>query len=64
MIPHKKLVNPNDFSLLILDNRGSQFSIDAIEICIENKIEMLCYPSYLPHILQGPDIVLNKLYYR
>ena len=50
-IPHKQLVNPNDFSLLILDNHGSWFSVDAIEICMENKIEKLCYPGHLTHIL-------------
>ena len=58
--PHKQLVNPNDFSLLLLDNHGSRFSVDAIEICTENKIEMLYYPGHLTHILQGPDVVLNK----
>ena len=60
VILHGQLVNQNDFSLLILDNHGSQFSVEATEICIENKIEMLCYPSHLTHILQGPYIVLNK----
>ena len=60
VIPHKQLVNPNDFSLLILNNHGSQFSVDAIEICTENKIEMLCYRGNLTHNLQGRDMVLNK----
>ena len=48
--PHKQLVNPNDFSLLLLDNDGSRFSVDAIEICTENKIEMLYYPGHLTHV--------------
>ena len=43
-----------------LDNHGSRFSVDAIEICTENKTEMLCYLEHLTHILQGPDIALNK----
>ena len=60
VISHKKLVNPNDFSWLILDNHGSRFSVDANEICAENKIKMLCYPIQLTHILQDPGIVLNK----
>ena len=60
VIPHKQLVNPNDFPQLILDNHGSWFNADAIEICTENKIEVLCYPGHLTHILQGPDVVLNK----
>ena len=60
VIPHKQLVNPNDFSQLILDDHGSWFSVEAIELCKENKIEMLCYPGHLTHILQGPDVVLNK----
>ena len=60
VILHGQLVNQNDFSLLILDNHGPQFSVDAIEICTENKIEMLCYSSRLTHILHGPYIVLNK----
>ena len=41
VIPHKQLVNPNDFLLLILDNHGSRFSADA---------EVLCYPGHLTHI--------------
>ena len=31
-----------------------------IDLCLEYKIEMLCYPGHLTHILQGPDVVLNK----
>ena len=60
VIPHKQLNNPNGVSYLIVDNHSSRFSIRAIDLCKDNKIEMLCYPGHLTHILQGPDVVLNK----
>ena len=60
VVPHKKEVNPNGVSYLIIDNHGSRFSTRAIDLCIENNIEILCYPGHLTHILQGPDVVLNK----
>ena len=60
VIPHKQEVNPDGKSLLILDNHGSRFSCEAIDLCIENNIEILLYPGHLTHILQGPDVVLNK----
>ena len=60
VIPHKMTVNPDGKSLLIIDNHGSRFSTEAIDLCIANKIEVLCYPGHLTHILQGPDVVLNK----
>ena len=60
VVPHKKKVNPDGSSLLILDNHGSRFSIEAIDLCIDNNIEILCYPGHLTHVLQGPDVVLNK----
>ena len=59
VIPHKMRINPDTISLLIIDNHGSRFSTDAIDLCLKNKIEVLCYPGHLTHILQGPD-VLNK----
>ena len=60
VITHKRKVNPDGISYLILDNHGSRFSTKAIDLCIENHIEVLCYPGHLTHILQGPDVVLNK----
>ena len=60
VVPHKMKVNPDGKSLLILDNHGSRFSTEAIDLCIANRIEILCYPGHLSHILQGPDVVLNK----
>lgn len=60
VIPHKQRVNPDGKSLIVLDNHGSRFSTRAIDLCIENKLEFLCYPGHLTHILQGPDVVLNK----
>ena len=60
VIPHKQVHNPEGTSLLILDNHGSRFCIEAIEFCKENKIEILCYAGHLTHVLQGPDVVLNK----
>ena len=60
VIPHKAKHNPEDVSYLIVDNHGSRFSTMAIDLCIEHKVEMLCYPGHLTHILQGPDVVLNK----
>ena len=60
VIPHKQKVNPNEYSLLLIDNHSTRFSLEAIDVCKENKIEMLCYPGHLTHILQGPDVVLNK----
>ena len=43
-----------------MDNHSSRFSTSAIDLCILNNIEVLCYPGHLTHILQGPDVVLNK----
>ena len=60
MIAHKLQVNPDDVSSLILDNHGSRFSSRAIDLCIEHNIQMICYPGHLTHVLQGPDVVLNK----
>ena len=60
VVPHKMKVNPDGKSLLILANHGSRFSTEAIDLCIANRIEILCYPGHLTHILQGPDVVLNK----
>ena len=60
VVHHKVEVNPDSVSLLIVDNHTSRFSTEAIDLCKDNKIEMLCYPGHLTHILQGPDIVLNK----
>ena len=60
VIPHKHLNNPDGVSYLIVDNHGSRFSSEAIDLCTANCIEMLCYPGHLTHILQGPDVVLNK----
>ena len=60
VIPHKTQVNSDAVSYLIVDNHGSRFNIRAIDLCKANKIEMLCYPGHLTHILQGPDAVLNK----
>jgi hypothetical protein len=58
--PHKMKVNPEAPSLMILDNHNSRFSLETIELCEQLNIEMLCYPGHLTHILQGPDVVLNK----
>ena len=60
VIPHKQQLNPDGISYIILDNHGSRFSTRSIDLCIANNIEMLCYPGHLTHILQGPDVVLNK----
>ena len=60
VIAHKEKVNPDDMSLLVIDNHASRFSIPAIDLCNESKLEMLAYPGHLTHILQGPDVVLNK----
>ena len=60
VIPHKMRINPDTISFLIIDNHGSRFSTNAIDLCVKNKIEVLCYPGHLTHILQGPDVVLNK----
>ena len=53
-------MNLDGASLLIIETHGSRFSTEAIDLCMENKIEVLCYPGHLTHILQGPDVVLNK----
>lgn len=58
--PHKMKVNPGTPSLMILDNHNSRFSLETITLCEQLNIEMLCYPGHLTHILQGPDVVLNK----
>ena len=61
VIPHKLKMNPNETSLIILDNHGSRFSTAAIDLCKKKcKLEMITYPGHLTHILQGPDVVLNK----
>ena len=60
LILHKKQVNPDGVSFIIVDNHGSRFSTRAIDLCREHNIEVLCYPGHLTHILQGPDVVLNK----
>ena len=46
VVPHKQQVNPEGTSLLIVDNHGSRFSVETIDLCIENNIEVLCYPGY------------------
>ena len=35
-------------------------SKDSVKMSEENKLEILFYPGHLTHILQGPDVVLNK----
>ncbi len=60
VVPHKKKVNPNGPSLLLVDNHISRMSIAAIDLCESHNIDMLSYPGHLTHILQGPDVTLNK----
>ena len=57
VVLRKQEHNPNNFSL---DNHGSRFSISAIDVCETNKLDMLCYPGHLTHLLQGPDVALGK----
>ena len=59
VISHKES-NLDEVNYINLDNHGSRFSTDTVDLCIENNLEMLCYPGHLTHILQGPEVVLNK----
>ena len=60
VLAHKCEANPSGTSLLIVDNHGSRFDLESIDLCRNNDLEILCYPGHLTHILQGPDVVLNK----
>ena len=35
-------------------------SKDSVKMSEESKLEIFFYPGHLTHILQGPDVVLNK----
>ena len=60
VMPHNHLVDPNENSLLFMDNYGSRFSVKTVDFSISNNIEILAYSGYLTHILLGPDLVLTK----
>ena len=60
VMPHNHLVDPNENSLLLVDNYGSRFSVEGADFSVSNNIEILTYSGHLTHILPGPDVVLNK----
>ena len=47
VLEHKKHINPDGKSLLLVDNHVSRFSVAAIHLCTENNLEVLCYPGHL-----------------
>lgn len=52
-IPGKKCV-------LILDGHSSHLSVESLEFCYENAIEMICLPPHSSHRLQPLDTHFNK----
>lgn len=47
-------------TLLIVDNHGSHTSLDAVEYCRENGIELLGLPPHSTHVLQPLDRTFFK----
>jgi len=42
--------------MLLFDGHASHITLEAIAFCEENKIVLLCLPSYSTHLLQPLDI--------
>ena len=53
VIPHKKIINPDGVSVILLDNHGSRFSTRAIDLCIENDIKEQERPSSFLNFLHS-----------
>ena len=45
--------------VLFLDGHASHFSIEAIEFCLNNNVELLCLPPHTTHRLQPLDTHVN-----
>ncbi|CAF4516894.1 unnamed protein product [Rotaria sp. Silwood2] len=43
--------------LLIVDGHGSHFSVDTLQLAIQNQIIIVCLPSNATHLLQPLDLV-------
>ena len=46
--------------ILVLDGHASHLSIDAIDFCIKNLIELICLPPHTSHRLQPMDTHFNR----
>jgi hypothetical protein len=46
--------------ILFLDGHGSHLSVEAIEFCMENDIELMCLPPHSSHRIQPLDTHFNK----
>jgi hypothetical protein len=47
-------------AVLFLDGHGSHLSVDAIDFCMMNDIELICLPPRTSHRLQPLDTHFNK----
>lgn len=51
---------PGKKCLLILDGHSSHLSVESLEFCSENEIELICLPPHSSHRLQPLDTHFNK----
>jgi hypothetical protein len=42
--------------ILIIDGHSSHLSLQAIEICFNNNVKLLCIPAHSTHVLQPLDV--------
>ena len=64
VIPHKQVHNPEGMSLLILDNNGSRFCIEAIKLCKgKQDIYSMLSQSLKPMSYKDQDVVLKSHFF-
>ena len=50
--------NPDEKRLLVVDGHNSHFSLDFLQFCSNNQIELFCLLPHTTHILQPLDVGL------
>ena len=58
---HHKLIDENDYHLLILDGHNSHYTMGLIDYAINKKIIIICFPAHTTHVLQGLDVVIFSI---
>lgn len=53
---HRKLANPMDYRLLILDGHSSHCTLKFLALAEEHRIIILCLPPHTTHALQPCDV--------
>ena len=54
-------INTSSTNLLILDNHESHMSPNAIDVAIQNNVDIIALPAHTSHFLQPLDQIFNNL---